>query len=476
MLYGTNTSTASGDAHDRDYDPQGLGAISPLRRPAVITSGGGYSPQGTGGGGGAGAGETPVQGSRARSGYAPADRTTTIRFFAAQGKARGSFVKSGRGSKVSPLSPEPALEGLAGILTAFGGGAGTAAPVGFRGDPYNTNRFSMAIIDARPVRPAPVLTAPASLAPTLLAPKLAVPLARLPYGLPTAEERDNAKQNEENLSGLDDIFGWLKQRVTPPGGQLNKIQLIPKAIRNVVPTPIRTAVRYAGVIAYTPTIGMFMPASVARRTFGLSPNESKYQEIGAKVARGVAATVATAGIVHSISAGWSAGTAIKTAAIKSATAAELATPAGAYAGTAAAAGSAAQAGGTLSALAVQPSILGNPASESWLAATGKGLVSGTGKVLTAVGVNVGSQALLSTLTPKGGGEQASAPYSAPQPYGYSEPVGYGTMPTIPATGGGSGGGSSNSDDGVFSQAATPWVGVSLAAVGVYLLMSRRKSR
>lgn len=382
-------------------------------------------------------------------------------------------MKSGRGSKVSPLSPEPALlAGLAGILTAIGGGSSAAAPVGFRGDPYKLNRFSGAMIDARPVRPAPAIAAPASLAPKLMAPKLVVPLARLPYGIPTAEETADAEK--AGLSGLDGVFGWLKRRVTPPGGKISRVQIIPTKIRNVVPTPIRTAVRYAGAIPYTATVGLFAPASVARRIFGLNAQESKYQEIGAKVGRGIAATVATAGMVHSISAGWTAGTGIKAAAIKSATAAELATPAGAYAGTAAAAGSAAQAGGTLAAMGVQPSILGNPASESWLAATGKGLVGGTGKVLAAVGINVGSQALLASLQKAPQAEAAQAYYGGEFGATPSELPAF-SMPTGGVYGGGSGGSGETSDEGVFAQTATPWIGVGLAAVGVYLFMSRRKA-
>lgn len=121
MLYGTNASRASGDGGDRDYDPTpipglaALGATSPMRRPAVITSGGGYAPQGGGGGGGAAPGETPVNSSRIRSGFSPADRSTSIRFFAAAAKpkARQAFSKSGRGSKESVTSAPPV--GLAGL-------------------------------------------------------------------------------------------------------------------------------------------------------------------------------------------------------------------------------------------------------------------------------------------------------------------------------------------------------------------------
>lgn len=392
VLYGTN---ASHESHDRDYDPKGLGAISPLRRPAVVTSGGSIGVQGTGGGGGAGAGETPVQGSRARSfSINPADRSTLIRSFAAQPtpKARQAFAKSGRGSKESPMSP-----------------GSWATPAGLSG-----------------------------------------------------------------LDGLDGVFGWIKQRATP-GRQVKKI------------------VRYTGAAVVAP----FVSAGTTRKVFGLSPKESSQFETGAKVTRAIAITAATLGAAK-YAYGLKAASAVPTSAIggyapagagaygSTAGTVPFATVGGSggagfsaasWAPAALPSTAAAQSIGTVVGTGVSSplgfSTVGAPLPATAQAGLGTQLLQGTGTVLKTVGINVGSQALLASLSkPRA---EAAQDYYTGEFGAAATPLPEFSLPT----GGyyGSGGGSSGetaSEGNAVAQAA-PWVGVSLAAIGVYLLMSRRKA-
>ena len=441
MLYGTNASKASSDGGDRDYDPTpipGLAALSPQRRPGIIATGGGggYSPQGSGGGGAPAGGETPVSGSRVRSGYAPADRNTSIRLpFAAQAqgaapKARMAFGKSGRGSKESPLSSK---------------WGGLSDDLGF------------------------------------------------------------------------DLFGWAKARVTPPGGNITKIQIVPKVIRDAVPTPLRTAIRYAGAIPFTATVGLFTPAGVPRQIFGLSAKESAIQEMGAKAARVAAAVVATAGAAtwatgagplaattnvgaagYAPAAPLSLSTTPVAAPFAPSTAGFAAPSAFGGTGTVLAPGSYATAGaanlyaplagatqaglplaGTSNLIATSASIAATPvapavvapASGGWLAATGKGLVSGTGAVLKTVGIAVGSQALLASF-------QKSPVYQEGQAGGYSLVEGSSPsfiLPTSPS-GGATGGGSSGEEMMNAVGGMSPLISLGLAGLGLALYLSRKKSR
>lgn len=75
------------------------------------------------------------------------------------------------------------------------------------------------------------------------------------------------------LSGLDGFFSWIKQRVTPPSGGISKIQIIPPAIRNIIPTPVRTAIRYAGAGVQSLVLPV-LSGPEQRQVFGLSPSES----------------------------------------------------------------------------------------------------------------------------------------------------------------------------------------------------------
>jgi hypothetical protein len=94
---------------------------------------------------------------------------------------------------------------------------------------------------------------------------------------------------------LGDPFGWIKDRLTPPGGNILRIQPIPVQIRNLIPTPVRTAVRYAGAAQQTFMLP-FLTGSAQRRVFGLSPAESRVFMKGQQVSRIVSAVVVTGGL------------------------------------------------------------------------------------------------------------------------------------------------------------------------------------
>lgn len=260
MLYAhvADAKNSASESDRSEYGELGLGAVVPhaanlQSTPTGAPGGGGYGVLGVGGGQPAGqpGGTVPIAGT-AGTGYAPVGRTTSPIFKTGKnsdkgGKstARNVFQASAQGSRVG--------EGSAAVPTALKGQAGSKSS-GF-------------------------------------------PVGGL-YGLHGLNSLSGSKPLDDvsGLSGFfNDLFkGNISKAFTPPGGKITRIAPL-ASIAQVLPTPVRTAIRYAGAVPFTATVGLFTPASVPRQIFGLSPTESKYQEIGAKVARVVAATVATAG-------------------------------------------------------------------------------------------------------------------------------------------------------------------------------------
>lgn len=93
--------------------------------------------------------------------------------------------------------------------------------------------------------------------------------------------------------GVGDLFGWLKQRVTPPGGKISRIQPL-QPIAKILPAPIRTAFRLGGAAVQS----VFAPAltgNMQRQIFGLSPKESSTFMQTQHVSRIVMGVIATYG-------------------------------------------------------------------------------------------------------------------------------------------------------------------------------------
>ncbi len=240
MLYslsaGVNAAPHSQDSdYGDDYAPapggislSGLAAVVPHKANVVVSSGGGYVPQGSGGLPAGGETSVAVTGGGV---FYPVGRTTSP--FTASGKpggvARNRFQPSSQGARISRGG---------GPLTHISRGSGHAFPAGGL------------------------------------------------YGL-------------SGHDGMGDFFGdvgnWFKNRVTPPGGNFARITPIPANIRNVIPSAIKTPIRYAGAIATAPLWVPFATGSQQRRLFGLNAKESRIFMKGAQFARIAAATVLTAG-------------------------------------------------------------------------------------------------------------------------------------------------------------------------------------
>jgi hypothetical protein len=111
-----------------------------------------------------------------------------------------------------------------------------------------------------------------------------------------------------------------------------------------------------------------------------------------------------------------------------------------------------------------------PSGSGFLAATGKGLVRGTGEVLKAIGVNVGAQAILSSIGPKGGGEAPVGYETAaipPQEYYGAPGV---TLPAQSSGGEASGG----AQESPILAGATPIIAIGLGLAGLAMLMGKTK--
>lgn len=445
MLYAHagDAKNVSNEAGRSDFGELGLGAVvshpANLQSTVPASGGGGYTVQGTGGqpAGQPGGGAVPVAGSMA---YAPVGRTTSP--VPAIGKrdsgkavSRNVYQATGQGSRIA--------QGKAAVPTALRGQAGSKSKDFPAGGLYGLDGLA----DLAGSKPFP---------------------------------------DEGGLSGFfNDLFkGNIAKAFTPPGGKINRIApLAPLA--KILPTPVRTAIRYAGAAPYTVTVGLFTPASVARRAFGLSPAESRIQEMAAKASRVVAAVVATAGLAkvgYAAYAGGSnaaalgpgtgaSGLQIAPSALTGAQGASAASVAPLSAGysTAAvggqtlAASSAASAAATSAkiAAAMPASLPGASGSSAWLATAGKaaGFVGKTAVEVTAAGIvakmlnptPAGSQTAYEsggTVVDLGGGSLAPQPQSLPFAMG---------------GGGSTGGGSSESPAEMLAGPSLPLV---IAVVGI----------
>lgn len=105
-----------------------------------------------------------------------------------------------------------------------------------------------------------------------------------------------APKNPKGAAGLGAWYShWIDPNTyLPPGGKINRITIIPQTIRNIIPTPIRTAVRYFGAGVQS----VFFPVLSApqqRTIFGLSPKESAVFEKTQQIMLPIDAVIVTAG-------------------------------------------------------------------------------------------------------------------------------------------------------------------------------------
>lgn len=422
MLYGTRSVQASNEGGDRDFDSSPiigladyLGAVTPNRAPGVITGGGGYSPAGGGGGGTPAPGETAVAGTRLSS-FKPVDRNVSIPMFAAKGKARQSFQKSGRGARLSigQLRFSP----ISKVSTAWGGLSGI--------------ENDLDILTWSPKEP-------------------------------------------EETSALGDFFSDLGKRIG--SGQAFRP---PSIVTRLVPAPIKKAIRYAGA----GTAAVFAPVLTGaqqRKIFGLSPGESanfmKTQQ-ASRIAIGVIATAGAGKLAYGAYAAKGSAVAAPGTILPPSAQVGFGTYAPAASKLSLSSTPAAPIFGGSEALIASPSAFGGAAGTAittgaktggYLASTGKALVSGTGEVLKAVGIQAGAQALLNTMAPRGGFEQGSQVYADGGVYPETMVSGE------PPMGGGGGGGGGEGPAPILA-GASPIVGIGLALAGLALLTGKTKLR
>lgn len=269
MRFGLGNASGRAASEPHDGDPftrrylSGLGALVPhtANTRTTTSGGGGIGVQDLGGGGASGdtsgtavAPNTPP-GPSASYGIGPQGRSSSIfrggrRVMRYQASEQGARVLAGRGaadySATSAGSravfPTGGLFGLSGLDLNFGGWAKRAFTIP---------------------------KSPANIARIALAPFT----AGISLGLPT-------------------------RVLTPP-------RQIDTALRRVIDTSIRPAVRYAGVIPQTLLLPV-LPASLQRKLFGLTPSESGIFEKAQQVMLPIDATIVTAGLYKYVTAAQSA--------------------------------------------------------------------------------------------------------------------------------------------------------------------------
>lgn len=240
MLYSHAGDVAPSNAGEGYRDEWGgLGAVSPHVANLRTTTGGGYGVTSVGGGAGPGDNSGQAVPGFGGASYRGSGRFTSM--VSRKGARIGLYQHSGQGARVSmETSAVPtAAKGSAGSRVGFptGGLFGVVAE--------HVKPHTLGAIDEEP-------------------------------GYDT---------------GLGDFFGWLGARFTPPGGRINRIQIIPKNIRNQIPDPIRKAVRYGGA-GVAAVFAPILTGSQQRKIFGLDPNESAVFMKTQQVSRGIIAAIA----------------------------------------------------------------------------------------------------------------------------------------------------------------------------------------
>lgn len=263
MLYqhaeSVNAAKGSDDADRSEWGERGLGAVTPHVANLRTTSGGGggYGVLAVGGGSGSGDSSGTAAGGTQGPNFRTVGRNTSP--FTSKAKAaaprRNYFQATGQGSRVS--------------------GGEAVSPTSPKGSPGSKATF-----------PAGGLFGLAGLG------RVKAPAPADPSDI-----------------GLGDFFGWLGQRFIPPGGNIMKIQPIPSVIRNVIPSPIRTAVRLGGAGVQS----VFFPilsGPAQRQMFGLNAGESGVLMKTQQISRMIIGAIATYGAGSYLFGGGAAGSSV----------------------------------------------------------------------------------------------------------------------------------------------------------------------